>query len=168
MKKYYVFGDSKLLICDIFLSILASFVLLLFMTFGLNVPIYEFLIIFIFSSLFILMFYVLHHPYEISLVCLDKDGISSGRTKLLWEDIKEYKLFDIDPYKFNILFGLKPKSNVLCIGQSDSKTLTWYWPKQCILISITQKNLKKIKEMNCNKSPAINELLSLYLREGDH
>lgn len=166
MKKYYIFGDQKLLKCDILLSTIVAAIYLFVIVAGTQAPIHQVLIVCLLIALFVFMFFVSHRLYAISLVSINEVGISSGQTQYRWKDIKDYKTYDYTPYTYRSIFGLKATYEVLCIGKFPKKIGGWMqWPKECILVSITPKNLQKIKEMNNSQSSAINELLSLYLRD---
>ncbi len=105
---------------------------------------------------------------------MTSEKIYNRHLSFRWEEITEYRVLEYTWFDYGFLSFLKnipfkaPCQDILCIGETKGLKFKAQSTKKCIMINLSKRNLQKIKEMNCNKSPAINELLSLYLREGNH
>lgn len=105
-----------------------------------------------------ILFVVFWHRNAFGMTCIDSEGIHNRHLTIRWEDIKEFKLFDVRLKE--ALIDTKPLETVVGIGTFSGDRFFSQNTKKAVFFSLSKKNLEAIEQFCENKNEVIEDLVS--------
>ena len=94
------------------------------------------------------------------LFYIDQYGIHNKHVSYNWEDIVEYKICTIQPYKGRIARQID--ITVFGIGGNNSDDFIFSSSEKCLFLSLNDKRVKIIREYCGSQNKALEDMISYY------
>lgn len=95
-----------------------------------------------------------------SITHIDREGIHNRHITIRWEEIEEFKLFDLFYRDADKLFSRNPYATVVGIGSFSGDYFFSQSTKKAVFFTLSKKNLEAIEQFCENKNEIVQDLVS--------
>jgi hypothetical protein len=95
-----------------------------------------------------------------SITHMDREGIHNRHIAIRWEEIEEFKLFDLFYRDTDKWFSRNPYATVVGIGSFSDNYFYFQSTKKAVFFTLSKKNLEMIEHFCENKNEAVEDLVS--------
>jgi len=97
---------------------------------------------------------------------MDESGIGNKHIFLKWENIETIKLVAVDFTSYHVGPAWRtPLSSLICLGNPVSGGIFKQKKKKAVFLTLSQRNLLRMKSCNNGKSARVDEFIELYLKK---